>query len=95
MDENYENEYLVDLYDEDGNMVTFEHLDTIQLGGSDYIVCIPYDDDEEDVTEVAMFKVVEADDDESCLEQVVDADTAAAVYEIFKERNTDKFDFED
>ncbi len=93
--ENIENENLIDLFDEDGTKVTFEHLDTIRLGESDYIICIPFDDDEEEVTEIAMFKIIEAGEEESCLEQVIDEDIASEVYEIFKERNGDMFDFED
>ena len=42
-----ENQHLVDLIDEDDNTVTFEHLDTVQYKGKDYVICIPYDDDEE------------------------------------------------
>ena len=36
-----ENQNILELVDEDGNTVPFEHLDTVQIDGEDYIVCIP------------------------------------------------------
>ncbi len=93
-EELYENPHLVDLIDEDGNTVTFEHLDTVQYKGKDYIVCIPYDDDEEVVTEVVIF-MVNKDKEEDCLEQLEDEEIMGAVYDLFRERNADMFDFED
>ncbi|MEG1442469.1 MAG: DUF1292 domain-containing protein, partial [Oscillospiraceae bacterium] len=92
---NYENPHLIDLFDEDGNKVVFEHLDTIKIDEDEYIVCIPYDDDEDEVTEVAMFKIDMIADDESALSQVIDEDLAENIYAQFQERNADLFDFED
>ncbi|MBE5039232.1 DUF1292 domain-containing protein [Ructibacterium gallinarum] len=89
-----ENPHLVDLIDEDGNTVTFEHLDTVQYKGKDYVICIPYDDDEEVVTEVVIF-LINKDKEDDCLEQVENPEILSAVYEIFKERNGEMFDFED
>ena len=89
-----ENPYLVDLIDEDGNTVTFEHLDTVQYKGKDYVICIPYDDDEEVVTEVVIF-LLRKDKEEDCLEQVEDPELMSAVYKLFQERNADMFDFEE
>lgn len=89
-----ENPHLVDLIDEDGNTVTFEHLDTVQYKGKDYVICIPYDDDEEVVTEVVIF-LINKDKEDDCLEQVENPEILSAVYEIFKERNREMFDFED
>lgn len=89
-----ENPYLIDLTDEDGVTVTFEHLDTVQYKGDEYIICIPYDDDEEVVTEVVIF-MIKKDEEEDCLEQVEDPEVMSDVYGIFKERNADMFDFED
>ncbi len=88
-----ENNHLVDLIDEDGNTVTFEHLDTVQYQGKDYIICIPYDEDETEVSEIVIFKITADEDGESVLEQILDDETASAVYDIFRDRNEDKFDF--
>ncbi|MBQ2614800.1 MAG: DUF1292 domain-containing protein [Clostridia bacterium] len=94
MSELPENEYLVDLIDEDGNTVTFEHLDTVQYQGNDYVICIPYDEDEEVVTEVVIFQI-HKDKEEDCLEQVEDGEILSAVYRLFQDRNADLFEFED
>ncbi len=93
MAESQENEFLVDLIDEDGNTVTFEHLDTVQYKGKDYIICIPYDDEEEETNEVVIFRLYK-DKEEDCLEQVEDPELLAPVYELFRNRNEDLFDFE-
>ena len=45
-----ENQNILELVDEDGNTVPFEHLDTVQIDGEDYIVCIPYNEEEEEAT---------------------------------------------
>ena len=88
-----ENEHLIDLIDEDGNTVTFEHLDTVQYKGKDYVICIPYDDEEEVVTEVVIFLIKSQEED--CLEQVEDPAVLSAVYDLFRDRNKEMFDFED
>lgn len=90
-----ENSNVIDLIDEDGNTVPFEHLDTVRIENDDYIICIPYDDSEEEVTEIAMFKIDKDAESEDCLSQVVDDELAGRIYAEFKKRNTDKFDFED
>ena len=90
-----ENEFLIDLFDEEGNKKVFEHLDTVLYRDDEYVICIPYDDDEEEVTEIVIFKTVIDKDGESSLEHVVEDNVLEKVYEIFKERNLDKFDFGD
>ena len=93
MSEMQENPYLIELTDEDGETVTFEHLDTVQYKGQDYVIFIPYNDDEEEVDEVVIFQIL--DQEEDCLEQVEDPVILSAVYDLFKDRNKDMFNFED
>lgn len=93
MSEMQENPYLIELTDEDGETVTFEHLDTVQYKGKDYVVFIPYNEDEEEVDEVVIFQIL--DQEEDCLEQVEDPAVLSAVYDLFRERNAELFDFED
>lgn len=89
-----ENEYLIDLYDEDGNKTVFEHLDTVLYKDEEYVICIPYDEEEEEVTEIVIFKTEKDENDEAVLAQIFDGDILAKVYDIFRDRNADKFDFE-
>ena len=81
-----ENQNILELVDEDGN--------TVQIDGEDYIVCIPYNEEEEEVTEIVLFKIDKAAESEDCLSQVVDENLAERIYQEFKKRNADQFDFE-
>lgn len=89
-----ENEYLIDLYDEDGTKKVFEHLDTVLYKNDEYVICIPYDEEESEVSEIVIFRTVEDKDGESALEQVLESDVLSAVYDVFRDRNADKFDFQ-
>ncbi len=96
--ENMENEdnFLVDLFDDEGNKQTFEHLDTVQVNGADYVICIPYKEEEDDeVDEVIILKIDGEEDGESVLVPEEDLEVLDKAYELFKERNADLFDFED
>ena len=83
---------IITLTDPDGNDVEFELLDSIEYKDEIYLILIETVDDEG----VTILKLVEGeneDDDE--LVTLEDEAVADAVYEIFKERNKDFFDFED
>ena len=102
MDEGYEGEDLdniVILNDEDGNEVKFEFLDLIDLEDEEYVVLLPVTDEgEEDEGEVVILKVEDNDDEDSEEESYVsveDEDTLNKVFEIFKEKFKDDFDFVD
>lgn len=102
MDENYEGEELdniVILNDEDGNEVKFEFLDLVELDDEEYVVLLPVTEEgEEDEGEVVILKVEDNDDEESEEESYVsveDEDTLNKVFEIFKEKFKDDFDFVD
>ena len=104
MAENFENtpniedeeNFLVDLFDDEGNKQTVEHLDTVQVDGSDYVICIPHKEEEDDeVDEVIILKMEYDENDDYVLVPEEDLDVLDRAYEIFKERNADLFDFED
>ena len=102
MEENFEGEELdniVILNDEDGNEVKFEFLDLVELDDEEYVVLLPVTDEgEEDEGEVVILKVEDNDDEESDEESYVsvdDEETLNKVFEIFKERFKDDFDFVD
>ena len=89
-----ENPYLIDLFDQDGNKTVFEHLDTVLYKDNEYVICIPYDEEEEEVSEIVILKASEDEDGEPALEQITKPSVMSAVYDIFRDRNADKFDFE-
>ncbi len=102
MDENYGGEDLdniVILNDEDGNEVRFEFLDLIELNNEEYVVLLPVveDGEEEEEGEVVILKVEDTDEDsdEESYVSVEDEDVLNEVFEIFKERFKDDFDFVD
>ena len=102
MNENYEGEELdniVILNDENGNEVRFEFLDLVELDDEEYVVLLPVTaEGEEEEGEVVILKVEDTDDEESEEESYVsieDEDTLNKVFEIFKEKFKDDFDFVD
>ena len=102
MNENYEGEELdniVILNDEDGNEVKFEFLDLVELDNEEYVVLLPVSEErEEEEGEVVILKVEDTDDENSEEESYVsidDEETLNKVFEIFKEKFKDDFDFVD
>ena len=102
MEENMNREELdniVILNDEEGNEVKFEFLDLIELDEEEYVVLLPVDEEgEEDEGEVVILKVEDNDDEESDEESYVsvdDEETLNKVFEIFKEKFKNDFDFVD
>ena len=100
--ENYEGEDLdniVILNDEDGNEVKFEFLDLIELDDEEYVVLLPVaEDGEEEEGEVVILKVEDNDDENSDEESYVsieDEEILNKVFEMFKEKFKDDFDFVD
>ena len=102
MEENFDGEELdniVVLNDEDGNEVKFEFLDLIELDDEEYVVLLPIvEEGEEDDGEVVILKLEDNDDEDSEEESYVSVDDEEVlnrVFEIFKEKFKDEFDFLD
>lgn len=100
MDENNEElDNVVILNDEDGNEPKFEFLDLIELDDEEYVVLLPMaEDGEEEEGEVVILKVEDNDDENSDEESYVsieDEDVLNKVFEMFKEKFKDDFDFVD
>ena len=87
---------IIILNDEDGNEVQFEFLDLIELDGEEYVVLLPVEDDEEEDGEVVILKVEDTDsEDEESYVSVDDQEILNKVFEIFKEKFKDEFNFID
>ena len=101
MEENYGGEELdniVVLNDEEGNEVKFEFLDLVELENEEYVVLLPVTEDgEEDEGEVVILKVEDTDEDseEESYVSIEDEEVLNQVFEIFKEKFKDDFDFVD
>ncbi|MBQ7876347.1 MAG: DUF1292 domain-containing protein [Clostridia bacterium] len=87
--EEYEPE-MVSLFDEDGTEIEFELLDVIDYEGDSYAVMLPPDDNE-----VVIMLLEELNDEEDVYSPVEDDETLTAVFEAFKEKYKDEFNFED
>ena len=86
---------IIVLNDEDGNEVQFEFLDLIEYDSEEYVVLLPVESDE-DEGEVVILKVEETEkEDEESYVSVDDEEILAAVFEIFKDKFKDEFNFTD
>ena len=82
---------IIVLTDDEGNDVEFEWLDTIQMNDKTYVVVLPTEDDSEEVVILRM----EPEEEEDTFVGLEDEDEINAVFEEFKEKNKENFDFED
>ena len=92
--ENEETPGIIELIDENGEAVQFEHLDTLELDGTTYVVLTPYTGEDEDESDVYIMEIVN-EDGEDILVTVEDGNRIKKVFEEFKERTKDDFDFVD
>lgn len=90
--ENRKDDNIVVLTDEEGNEVSFEFLDLIQYRGKEYVVLLPNTDEAE---EVVILQLEYADDETESYLSVENEYTLEAVFEMFKQRAKDDFDFVD
>ena len=101
MEENFEEEELdniITLNDENGNEVKFEFLDLVDLDNEQYVVLLPVlEEGEEDDGEVVILKVEDSEEnsEEESYVSVDDEETLMKVFNIFKEKFKDEFDFVD
>ena len=90
---------IIVLNDEDGNEVKFEFLDLVELDDEEYVVLLPVAEEwEEEDGEVVILKLEDNDDEDSEEESYVsveDEDVLNKVFEIFKEKFKDEFNFID
>lgn len=86
---------IIYLTDEDGQQVPFEFLDLIEYDGEQFVVLLPADDSDDDDM-VVILRLEETDDEETeSYTSVDDEETLQAVFEIFKEKFKDEFNFMD
>ena len=87
---------IIVLNDEDGNEVNFEFLDLVELDGEEYVVLLPTDESEDEPGEVVILQVEDTDsEDEESYISVEDEERLNKVFEMFKEKFKDEFDFVD
>lgn len=92
--ENEEVDNIIVLNDEEGNEVQFEFLDLIDYEGEEYVVLLPAEETEE-AGEVVILQVEDTDSEEESYISVEDEDVLNKVFEIFKDKFKDEFNFVD
>lgn len=80
---------IIHLTDSEGNDCQFEFLDLIEYDGKDYVILLPLGDDE-----VLILKVEDSENSEhESYAGVEDEGVLKKVFEIFRERFKDEFNF--
>ena len=84
------------LNDEEGKEVKFEFLDLIEYEDEEYVVLLPIEEDEEEAGEVVILKVEDSEsEEEESYVSVDDEETLNTIFEMFKEKFKDEFNFID
>ena len=101
MDENMEElDNIIVLNNENGEEVKFEFLDLVELDNEQSVVLLPMvENEEEEEGEVVILKLEDSDSDEDSDEEsyvsVDDEEVLMKVFNIFKEKFKDDFNFVD
>ena len=86
---------IIVLNDEEGKEVKFEFLDLIEYENEEYVILLPAEEDD-DAGEVVILKVEDTDsEEEESYVSVDDEEVLNKVFEIFKEKFKDEFNFLD
>lgn len=91
-DEDFDESNIVTLNDEYGNDIQFEFLDLIEYEGEEYVVLMPLEDNDGKVV-VLLLEESDDDDEGESYSSVEDEDTLMAVFNIFKDKFKDEFNF--
>ena len=87
---------IVTLKDENGEDFKFEFLDLVEYDGEEYLVLMDPDTPEDEAGMVDILKVVESENpEEETYESVDDSETLDAVFELFRAKNQNRFNFAD
>ena len=87
-----EEESILTLTDENGEDIRFEYLDCIEYQGTEYLVLMPEDSED---NEIVILQIQPVDEENENYLAVEDETILNAVYEAFKERYKDVLEFAD
>ena len=90
---------LITLTDEDGEEHVFELVDTLEHGGENYVALVAYHEEPEEVLEddgdLVIMKIISEENGEEILEIIEDDDEFDEISEIFLDRLSDLYDFDE
>lgn len=81
---------IIEMLDENGETARFELLDVEEYEGKDYAVMLPEGEDEA----VVILEIQEQDDETEVLVSVESEEIVMEVFNLFKNKFKDEFDFE-
>jgi len=95
-----ERDDIVVLVDENGDEVEFEHIDTIEMNGNEYVVLAPFNEEEDeseekDEEEVIILKIEHNEDGEDSFVTIEDDDELDEVFNEFQTRMEEEFGTEE
>lgn len=82
---------IITLEDNEGNEVEFELLDVVEYEGEEFIILI---ENNEEAQDVVILKIESVDDETENYVGIDDEELLTNVFETFKEKYKDEFDFE-
>lgn len=85
---------IIILNDEEGNEVEFEFMDLIEYNGEEYVILFPVEQGDEGEVVILKLEDIENEDEESYI-SVDDENLLMTVFNIFKEKFQDEFNFVD
>lgn len=87
---------IVSVVDEDGTEHIFEELDSLELGDKEYVALLPiYDDDVMDEESELIILLRNYEGDDIFLEPIEDEEEFMRIGQLFEERLSDRFEFDD
>lgn len=92
--EEYEVE-IITLEDDLGNEQDFEFLDVVEYEGDEYIILLPVEGEDEEKNEVMILRIESVDDENENYVGIDDEEVLQKVFDIFKKRYENDYEFED
>ncbi len=86
---------IITLEDDLGNEKDFEFLDVVEYNNDEYIILLPVEGEEEEKNEVMILRIESIDDETENYVGIDDEETLQKVFDIFKKRYEDQYDFEE
>ena len=86
---------IITLEDDLGHEQDFEFLDVVEYNNDEYIILLPVEGEEEEQNEVMILKIESIDDETENYVGIDDEETLQKVFNKFKKRYEDQFDFEE
>lgn len=92
IDDESEDGRFLTLTDDSGEDISFEVIDEFPYNGKNYVVLIPFEDLEDEVVILEAIYAENSEDNEYI--SVEDEELVKEVFEEFKNRNADEYDFD-